>query len=340
MSLLILCVSLIGLIMSSMALEKPQYNLERAQELFENFIVTYGKTYTNYQEKRMRLQIFTNNLKAINEKNARSGAKFGINLFSDLTVKEFEQGYLGVKTSVGYRDKCKVITDDDVVTNDAPESLCWKSKGAVTPVKNQKRCGSCWAFSTTGSIEGQYFIKHQQLVSFSEQQLVDCSKRNRGCNGGFISDAMTDLMEAGGIETEESYPYVEVTNIKQTCSFDPSKVVGKLTGCNRYQLMSEDKLKEVVATKGPISVLIFANDLMSYQGGVLTGADCQSMDGGHAVLLVGYGTSEEGVAYWRFKNSWSTAWGEEGYFRLSRNENTCHMMNYGNAYENTSPDLL
>uniref|UniRef100_H2ZK39 Uncharacterized protein n=1 Tax=Ciona savignyi TaxID=51511 RepID=H2ZK39_CIOSA len=206
----------------------------------------------------------------------------------------------------------------------APTSVDWRKKGFVTPVKDQKQCGSCWAFSTTGSLEGQHFKKTGKLVSLSEQNLVDCSTKdgNHGCNGGLMDLAFKYIFENGGIDTEMSYPYMAKV---PSCSYKRKSSGATLTGCVDIMRGNEMALMKAVAEVGPISVAIDAGhkSFQMYKSGVYYEPDCSSVKLDHGVLAVGFGT-EDGKDFWLVKNSWGPVWGMEGYIMMSRNKsNNC-----------------
>lgn len=206
-----------------------------------------------------------------------------------------------------------------------PKTVDWREKGAVSDVKDQGHCGSCWAFSTTGALEGQHYRKKGVLVSLSEQNLVDCSKvyGNNGCNGGLMDNAFRYIKENGGIDTEKSYPY---EGIDDSCHFNKDTVGATDSGFVDIPEGDEKKMMLAVATVGPVSVAIDAShqSFQLYSEGVYNEPECDSQNLDHGVLVVGYGTDSNGQDYWLVKNSWGTTWGENGYIKMARNQqNQC-----------------
>merc|ERR1719327_997846 len=204
---------------------------------------------------------------------------------------------------------------DPVIQADAPDSIDWVEKGAVTPVKNQKQCGSCWAFSTTGSVEGAFQIAGNKLTSLSEQELVSCDKVDDGCKGGLMDNGFK-YVEKSGLCTEASYPYTSGSGVRGTCKRSCSAAV-KITKFQDVPSRDEDALKAAVA-KQPVSIAIEADKsvFQLYKSGVMDSKSCGTkLD--HGVLAVGYGTLG-GKDYWKVKNSWGPTWGMEGYILLAR----------------------
>jgi len=291
---------------------------------WEAFKLNFGRQYASEAEHASRKAIFADNLRLINKHNREHSIglhsyTLGINEFADLTNKEFVRKYNGFVAPSNLED-VKAETHIDITS--LPDSIDWRSAGYVTPVKNQGQCGSCWAFSAVVTMEGAHFNKTGDLVSLSEQQLVDCVGKDHGCNGGLPFDAIRYVIHSHGIDTEESYPY----SAKQgECHFNKSDIGATVRHVVRLPSGDEDALQNAVATIGPISVGIDASQpsFQLYKHGVYKAHHCSSTQLDHGVAVVGYGT-ENGHDYYLVKNSWGASWGEEGYIKMPRNQhNRC-----------------
>merc|ERR1719423_54084 len=302
---------------------------------WEDWKAVNGKDYVGAEEESKRLSIWEDNKRFVLKHNyeyemGKHSFKVGLNKFADLTLEEYKFMYL---SQLGNEDNsfCKPENDSQALWK-ISKSLDWRSSGFVTPVKDQKQCGSCWAFSATGSLEGQHFKKTGNLVSLSEQNLVDCSRPegDMGCEGG-IMDYAFKYISLKGIDSEKSYPYLAKD---ESCNFNPNHVVATLKGCVDIEQGDENALRQAVSTVGPISVAIDAShrSFQLYSEGVYYESECSSTRLDHGVLAVGYGT-EDGTAYWLVKNSWGKSWGMKGYLKMSRNRNN----NCGIASQASSP---
>jgi len=283
---------------------------------FSKFMDEHSKSYKSDSEFLYRFRVFQDNLKHYEELNRNStGAIFGITQFSDLTHQEFRELYLMNNLSP-YPEEHPTLEWEKV---SAPTKFDWRSKGSVTPVKNQGQCGSCWAFSATENIESSYHITGHGLPSLSAQQMVDCDKDCMGCGGGWPYKAMAYVARQGGQDTEASYPY---TGRNGACRFNPSGIGAKIRGYKAVP-RNEQSIQEALTTTAPFSVCVDANNWSSYRGGVMRSTQCgRSID--HCVQLVGYDASVN-PPYWIVRNSWGTGWGTGGYIYLEMFKDTCAM---------------
>ncbi|KAI8015911.1 Cysteine protease RD19A [Camellia lanceoleosa] len=303
-------------------------HLLNADHHFSLFKTKYGKSYATQEEHDYRLGVFKSNLRrAKRHQILDPSAVHGVTKFSDLTPAEFRRKFLGLKRPL------KLPSDAQkapiLPTNNLPTDFDWRDQGAVTAVKDQGSCGSCWSFSATGALEGAHFLASGELVSLSEQQLVDCDHEcdpeergscDSGCNGGLMTTAFEYTLKVGGLERESDYPYTGKD--RGTCKFDKSKIAASVSNFSVVSV-DEDQVAANLVKNGPLAVGINAVYMQTYIGGVSCPYICgKHLD--HGVLLVGYGSAGYATIrfkekpYWIIKNSWGGNWGENGYYHLCR----------------------
>ncbi|XP_078473200.1 cathepsin F [Lampetra planeri] len=286
---------------------------------FKEFIWKHNKTYKDEGAEKMRYEVFRENWHRIQklQEMEQGSAVYGITKFSDLTEEEFRTLHLNPVLS---RPREVALRQAQIPPGPIPPAFDWRDHGAVTEVKNQGECGSCWAFSVTGNIEGQWAIKKGSLLSLSEQELVDCDKLDYGCGGGLQMNAYKTIQELGGLMTENDYSY---KGDMEQCGFSQAKVRAYINGSVSIS-SDEDEMAAWLVKHGPISIALNALGMQFYKHGIAHPWKilCWSWELNHAVLIVGYGT-EKGVPFWIIKNSWGVGWGEEGYYRVFRGDGVC-----------------
>jgi cathepsin F len=315
---------------------------------FQRFMDNFKKNYDSIEEYTKRYEIFKiNYIKIKNETLEKSdddeeGMRMGTSPFSDLTEEEFKKNFLSnVNTTNLPTDmeifKYEEITDlKNSTSTDSflqgrnlqsiPMSWDWRQSNVVTSVKQQGRCGSCWAFSTIANIEGQYAKKYKSLESFSEQQLIDCDHSNNGCNGGIMDAAFNYIKRAGGLMKRSSYPF---TGYRGVCKLRLNQVGVRVKSYISAGTNNEESIKAFLYKTGPLSITVNAKTWQFYKGGVynVSYSKCPYKPD-HGVTLVGYGVTAAGIKYWIIKNSWGPQWGESGYMRIRRGTGLCGVNQY------------
>lgn len=314
--------------------EIKQYDFEANKGLdmghFVDFKERHGKTYESEEEELRRFKIFRINLLKIRILNKFDfgSATYGVNEFADLEHKEFMEQYTGLGMDKRIEADFHFSEPEFDREAELPTEVDWREKGAVTEVKNQGSCGSCWAFSAVGAIESQNKIVNNELVRLSEEQLVDCDPLSSGCGGGYMWFAYDYIMKAGGLEKESDYPY---KGRDDKCAF--KKELAKVEVAKYVNLtQNEDDIARYVAQNGPVSIGINANLMQFYMKGIahprwfLTKWLCSPSMLNHGVLIVGFGEKKtwRGLEkYWIVKNSWSAKWGINGYYLIHRGSGSC-----------------
>lgn len=327
---------------SSMSSERDP-NFSNKLEEWQNFKQQHGKIYETSNFDALRRSIFAYNKYRIDKFNREDSERLG---FSLAVNERADMGAIEARSYNGYKARPGVSSEyrsdergqqflADILARqvEVPDAVDWRNvSGRVSHVKNQGQCGSCWAFSAVGALEGQEKVWKKSnesidknLVELSEQNLVDCVKDDAGCNGGLMQDAFEWVKQEGGIDDEQSYPYEART---RKCRFRKDKVAFTDTGATMLPSGDEQQLKEVVAKFGPVSVGIDASSMwfQFYKKGVYNHKHCKNKENqlDHGVLVVGYGTDPKQGDYWIVKNSWGPKWGEKGYIRMARNrKNQC-----------------
>ncbi|XP_075048785.1 cathepsin K-like isoform X1 [Mixophyes fleayi] len=297
---------------------------------WEQWKRTYQKQYNGKHDELLRRLIWEKNYKLISTHNLEYSQglhtyDLAMNRLGDMTSEEIVRTMTGLK--VPTQDRAMNITsekDEELVA--LPDSIDYRKKGYVTPVRNQGSCGSCWAFSSVGALEGQLKKTTKKIVVLSPQNLVDCVKKNDGCGGGYMTNAFEYVRDNKGIDSEAAYPYV---GEDQTCNYTTAGKAAKCKSYKEVQKGSEKALKKAVGTIGPVSVGIDASlsSFQFYSKGVYYDQNCDAEAINHAVLAVGYGAQKKSK-YWIVKNSWGEEWGDKGYILMARDkDNACGISN-------------
>ncbi|XP_009561085.2 procathepsin L isoform X1 [Cuculus canorus] len=312
-------VMLLGLLLALLGFAPaPDPALEEAWEEWKSF---YAKEYPREAEATRR-EVWEKNLRRIQQHNweqsqGQHAFRLAMNHYGDLTDEEFNQL---LNRFIPAEREGLVQLFQASAARKTPAEVDWRAKGYVTPVKNQGHCGSCWAFSATGALEGLVFNRTGKLVVLSEQNLIDCSRKlgNNGCHGGYMTRAFQYVHKNGGLNSEHVYPYTAMDT--SSCRYNPQDRAANCSTIWMVDQGSEAALEQAVAAVGPVSVAVDASSFQFhfYKSGIFSSVFCSQWVN-HGMLAVGYGMSQEhghNVSYWILKNSWSEVWGEQGYIRL------------------------
>ena len=339
------------------------------EAMFKAFRTARLRSYADADEEAARFGYFVRNMKRAEAlESANPLAEFGPNKFADFSDEEFA---MRMGDSATYKQLLERL-DESTANNGAGasadkkqpllkaapladrfaaagQSIDWRTKGAVTPVKDQNGCGGCWAFSTTGNIEGRWFLAGNPLTSLSEQMLLSCDHINAGCGGGLMGNAFKWLLlhRRGEAVTSESFPYSSTKGWSPSCrvpaEMDAMTVGAVITGYEELRKTDEDTMAAYVA-QAPLSIAIDSRSFQMYRRGIVTTCNVDYIN--HAVLIVGYDDTNV-PPYWIIKNSWGQDWGEQGYMRLAKGAGLCLITEYaatafvgsGNATNAAAPRL-
>lgn len=321
------------LLISLFAIAQAISLAETKESLWKQYKLDFKRTFDSKSHEELREKIFRESIRTISHHNfefrqGRESFKMGINSFSDMTFDEYSAMFkanesikaMANEKAKNIRFRPKIIHGNDVgnlTERNLAASFDWRDQGAVTKVRDQKLCGSCYAMATIGSIESQYFIMNKKLIDFSEQEIVDCAGEftTFGCSGG-IAFRVFDYVLENQLSTRSGYPYkAEVGECRAT----ENKIKIHLKGYGYVDAEDDDdNLAEAVTKFGPIVVSINSDleTFMRYSSGIYFDEKCTD-EVNHGALLVGYG-SEDGIDYWIVKNSFGESWGESGYIRMAR----------------------
>ncbi|KAJ8749391.1 hypothetical protein K2173_018882 [Erythroxylum novogranatense] len=310
--LVIICTLLIPSTAWTEEKKSPKYDNREMEERYKQWMTQHGRKYKSRDEYLLRFGIYQSNIQIIDEINSQNlSFRLTDNKFADLTNEEFRSIYLGFQPQ---GQKQKICQSNSTYL---PATVDWRKKGAVTPIKDQGQCGSCWAFSAVAAVEGINQIKTGKLVALSEQELVDCdiSDGNQGCNGGLMEKAFQYIVKIGGLTTKDDYPY---KGSDGKCDKDKLKNHAGIISSYETVPANNEKCLQATVVQQPVSVAIDAGsyEFQLYSEGIFSGFCDYKLN--HGVVVVGYG-DDAGDKYWTVKNSWGEDWGEAGYVRIQRN---------------------
>lgn len=318
------------LLLAAAALAHPNLDAASLDGQWEQWKETHRKEYNGLGEEELRRAVWEKNLRMIDAHNMAAALgmhsyEMAMNHLGDMTSEEVSEKMTGLLVPTDM-DRTFTMALDESVTK-LPKYVDYRKKNMVTSVKNQGSCGSCWAFSSAGALEGQLARQTGTLEDLSPQNLVDCVKENSGCGGGYMTNAFQYVADNSGIDSEAAYPYM---GVEQQCRYNSSEVAAQCKGYKEVPVGNEHALAVALYKVGPISVGIDASQsgFQFYSKGVYYDPECNKDDINHAVLAVGYGVTGKGKKYWIVKNSWSENWGNKGYILMARNrDNLCGIAN-------------
>lgn len=296
-------------------------NPDNEWNLFERFREDFGKAYDNFDEMRDRFNVFRQNLRTIvTHNNENRNFTLGVNRFTDLTNEEYSDKYLGGFVNKEFWPKHCSIYKSKYTYSDLPKSVDWTN--ILGPILNQEQCGSCYAFSAVQQIQSSYTQKYGKLIDLSEEQVVECSKKNNGCGGGLMT-SVDEYAMSNPLCLEEDYPYTSGNGRAGNCQTSCEGIV-TVESCYEIEENNQQQLKDAVYGQ-PVSVAIDASTpyFQMYSGGIIDSDKCGT-DLDHAVFLIGYGTENE-IDYWLLRNSWGESWGDNGTFKILRSNSTDDM---------------
>lgn len=322
------CVCVCVLLLAASALSRLDEASLDAQ--WGEWKIAHRREYNGLDEEGIRRAVWEKNARMIEAHNQEAALglhsyELGMNHLGDMTSEEVMEKMSGLQ--VPMNSERGVAEALDLGTPKLPKSIDYRKKGMVTPVKNQGSCGSCWAFSSVGALEGQLAKMTGKLLDLSPQNLVDCVTENNGCGGGYMTNAFKYVQENEGIDSEDVYPYV---GEDQPCRYNSSGSMAEVKGFKEVPVGDERALAAAVYKVGPVSVGIDAalGTFQFYQKGIYYDRNCNQDDVNHAVLAVGFGVNTKGRKYWIVKNSWGETWGKQGYILMARNRgNLCGIAN-------------
>jgi hypothetical protein len=285
-------------------------------EQFHEYTTFWNKTHSNHAEKVRRFENFQMNAQKIAEANAKTaarghGATFGFTKFSDWSVEEFK----AINGFIPKRPLNPIPVNP--ATPEPTQAIDWVAAGKTTPVKDQGQCGSCWAFSTTETVESANLMCNNPMVIGGPQEIVDCDSNDAGCNGGDPQEALGWVQQQGGLDTEQCYPYTaeDGTCNSANCQPNPDLKINAVS-----PVAGDEQSIYTALQAAPLSICCDAEPWQNYQGGIMTADECgTSID--HAIQLTGYNPTQGG--YWIVRNSWGADWGENGFIYLQYGQNTC-----------------